>query len=406
MRLPVPRRVERRVVQPEVGGQVDDDPHRGRRARGPDAGTAVGQGEEDHVQTRPVRTPRWPSTTGPGRRRPARACAGPRPGPVLPRRWPPPPRGRGGPRTGAAAPRRRNPRLRPLRPSWHPVHGARSVLSGVPARAHRGGGAGPCKYIHTSACLCNPLTPPGAARYRHRQPLSLRPVRRSRETAGSDGPHRSTPGSPPCRRNPMTSCRPNPMMGPAHRTGPFGSDDGRALLDAVIGRLPEFVPTYLALAEACDDDPGEPAVFVELADFVSERLAVLETGRPELGPRPRSHRGPPRRGQRHRPGRRPRGPGLLRLLLAGGPPPPGAVAGPALAGHPRGPRRPAGRLTPTTSLPRTTRPGPAPDHPVRPPTTRPGSDRSPSAPSAQAGPVGGHHGVDAGRPEPARSPRR
>ena len=36
------------------------------------------------------------------------------------------------------------------------------------------------------------------------------------------------------------------------------------------------------MVEACDDDPGEPAVFVELADFVSDRLAVLETGRPEL----------------------------------------------------------------------------------------------------------------------------
>jgi hypothetical protein len=77
-------------------------------------------------------------------------------------------------------------------------------------------------------------------------------------------------------------------------TGPFeqpsehdfehhlGDDAWPALLDAVIGRLPEFLPTYLALAEACDDDPGEPAVFIELADFVAERLAALERGRPEL----------------------------------------------------------------------------------------------------------------------------
>ncbi len=67
-----------------------------------------------------------------------------------------------------------------------------------------------------------------------------------------------------------------------HEYAPFDHEAGKTLLDALTGRLPEFVPTYLALAEACDDDPGEPAVLAELADFVAHRLALLETGRPVL----------------------------------------------------------------------------------------------------------------------------
>jgi hypothetical protein len=47
----------------------------------------------------------------------------------------------------------------------------------------------------------------------------------------------------------------------------------RALCDEV----PEFVPSCLQLAEACDDDPGEPAVLMELADFVADHMTALET---------------------------------------------------------------------------------------------------------------------------------
>lgn len=50
------------------------------------------------------------------------------------------------------------------------------------------------------------------------------------------------------------------------------------LLDAV----PEFGPTFLSLVEAFDDDPGAPAVFTELADFVAERLVAIEAERPVL----------------------------------------------------------------------------------------------------------------------------
>jgi hypothetical protein len=47
------------------------------------------------------------------------------------------------------------------------------------------------------------------------------------------------------------------------------------LVDALMEDLPEFMPTYRGLFQACDDDPGEPVVLMELADFVTARLAVL-----------------------------------------------------------------------------------------------------------------------------------
>jgi hypothetical protein len=81
---------------------------------------------------------------------------------------------------------------------------------------------------------------------------------------------------------PETAVPPEPGARIGRRPGPSDHEEEPALLDAVAGRLPEFVPTYLALAEACDDDPGEPAVLVELADFVADRLALLESGRPVL----------------------------------------------------------------------------------------------------------------------------
>lgn len=54
------------------------------------------------------------------------------------------------------------------------------------------------------------------------------------------------------------------------------------LLDAIIDQLPEFLSVYVSLAEACDGDPGEAAVFGALADFVSGHLSLLETSRPVL----------------------------------------------------------------------------------------------------------------------------
>jgi len=55
-----------------------------------------------------------------------------------------------------------------------------------------------------------------------------------------------------------------------------------AFVDALIASLPEFIPGYLDLVEGFDDDPGEPVVFIELADFVADRLAAIEAERPVL----------------------------------------------------------------------------------------------------------------------------
>ncbi|HVB93215.1 MAG TPA: hypothetical protein VND67_02770 [Acidimicrobiales bacterium] len=53
-------------------------------------------------------------------------------------------------------------------------------------------------------------------------------------------------------------------------------------MTALLNGVPEFGPAYLALVEVFDDDPGGPAVFTELADFVSERLVAIEAERPVL----------------------------------------------------------------------------------------------------------------------------
>ena len=49
------------------------------------------------------------------------------------------------------------------------------------------------------------------------------------------------------------------------------------LICALCDEVPEFVPNYLQLAEDCGDDPGEPVVLMELADFIGGHIAALET---------------------------------------------------------------------------------------------------------------------------------
>jgi hypothetical protein len=53
-----------------------------------------------------------------------------------------------------------------------------------------------------------------------------------------------------------------------------GSGEG-PLVEGLIGDLPEFIPIYRDLVDQFDDDPGEPAVLMELADFVADRLGAL-----------------------------------------------------------------------------------------------------------------------------------
>ena len=57
---------------------------------------------------------------------------------------------------------------------------------------------------------------------------------------------------------------------------PSGGNEPPGLIDALCNAVPEFVPIYHRLAQACDDEPGEPVVLMELAEFVAGRMAALE----------------------------------------------------------------------------------------------------------------------------------
>ncbi len=65
----------------------------------------------------------------------------------------------------------------------------------------------------------------------------------------------------------------------------FDSKSDRVVLDAIIDRLPQFVPIYLALAEACDGVPDQHSVLSALADFVLDHLALIH---PDFSALPRA----------------------------------------------------------------------------------------------------------------------
>ena len=62
----------------------------------------------------------------------------------------------------------------------------------------------------------------------------------------------------------------------------LGDYNEHPAVTTLLSGVPEFGPAYLALVEAFDDDPGGPAVFTELADFVADRLVAIEAERPVL----------------------------------------------------------------------------------------------------------------------------
>jgi hypothetical protein len=66
---------------------------------------------------------------------------------------------------------------------------------------------------------------------------------------------------------------PLPDPGPGPAGDPF---DRTPLVLALLDQVPEFRSTYRTLVAAHDDDPGEPAVLTELADFVTDHLTVAE----------------------------------------------------------------------------------------------------------------------------------
>ena len=80
--------------------------------------------------------------------------------------------------------------------------------------------------------------------------------------------------------------RPFPVSDPSHSEpdplSTFLDYDEHPAVTVLLNGVPEFGPSYVALVEAIDDDPGGPATFTELADFVSERLLTIEAERPVL----------------------------------------------------------------------------------------------------------------------------
>lgn len=77
--------------------------------------------------------------------------------------------------------------------------------------------------------------------------------------------------------------RPDQPAGPAPAagstrpaTGATGPDELGFLFEAVVRLVPEFLPRYLDLAAVGDDDPGAQVVLMELAQFVADRLAVID----------------------------------------------------------------------------------------------------------------------------------
>jgi hypothetical protein len=103
----------------------------------------------------------------------------------------------------------------------------------------------------------------------------------------------SRPGSDPSRSDPSLSdpslSDPSLPSDPADSGLPprypppvlagYAEDPSVAVL---LKGVPEFGPSFLALVEIFDDDPGGPAVFTELADFVADRLLAIEAERPVL----------------------------------------------------------------------------------------------------------------------------
>ncbi len=84
----------------------------------------------------------------------------------------------------------------------------------------------------------------------------------------------------------MPSSNHQPDLDPGHSVHPRTADpeviELGPLVEALLASLPEFLANYRGLVEACDDDPGEPAVLMELADFVAVRLASVATERSVL----------------------------------------------------------------------------------------------------------------------------
>jgi hypothetical protein len=47
------------------------------------------------------------------------------------------------------------------------------------------------------------------------------------------------------------------------------------IVGPLLRSVPEFVPSYLTLVAGCEDNPGEPTILTELADFIVDRHLTL-----------------------------------------------------------------------------------------------------------------------------------
>ena len=150
-----------------------------------------------------------------------------------------------------------------------------------------------------------------------------------RETAGSVGPTARTRSATLSSPQPSS---PQPAAAVDQVPEPLDPEAGGFLVGALVDRLPEFVPVYLAMVEACDDDPGgagwsSPSWPTSWPNGwpSSKPIGTCSSG-PSASSRPTSQ---PADATGSGAGRRTGRTGLLRLLLARGSPAPGPLAGPA-----------------------------------------------------------------------------
>ena len=96
--------------------------------------------------------------------------------------------------------------------------------------------------------------------------------------------HRPDPTAVPSA--PAGPLHPAGLPLPAEPSGPAWEGPRNAELRPLSGalreHLPEFTPTCRRLVEAGDDDPGDPVLLMELADFIGARLVVQDAGRRTL----------------------------------------------------------------------------------------------------------------------------
>jgi hypothetical protein len=71
------------------------------------------------------------------------------------------------------------------------------------------------------------------------------------------------------RTRPATAHPVDPHVPPAPSIDDYGEVP---ILGPLLDAVPEFVPAFMELCAGCGDEPGEPSVLMELAEFVTDHL--------------------------------------------------------------------------------------------------------------------------------------